>query len=80
MVVLDEMLAQGRIDQATHDAAVAEHVWLAVNGDAPDPPPSCFPPEAAQTAQPWFSQYVKDWLELHLPLVLGNCPCSTKAA
>src|SRR3954469_19100722 len=37
VLVLDEMLAQGRIDQTAHDFAVAQPVWLAVNGDPPGP-------------------------------------------
>ena len=44
VLVLDEMLAQGRIDQAAHDAAVTEPVWLAVNGDPPGPATVVYPP------------------------------------
>jgi len=78
-LVLDEMLTQGRIDQAAHDDAVAQPVWLAINGDPPGPATVVYPPQAAQTAQPWFTQYVKDWLEQNLPgCVPGNCPLLDK--
>ena len=37
LIVLDSMLDEGMIDQATHDAAAAEAVWLAANGAPPGP-------------------------------------------
>ena len=77
--VLDEMLATGRIDQAQHDDAVAHHVWLTYTGDAPGPATLVFPPQQEQSSQPWFTQYVKDWLEAHLPgCVPHNCPVLDK--
>jgi penicillin-binding protein 1A len=79
VVVLREMLVQGRIDQAAHDAAVAEPVWLAANGDPPGPATVVYPPQAERTSQPWWKQYVKDWLEQHLPgCVLHDCPLLDK--
>ena len=80
VLVLGEMLAQGRIDQAAHDAAVAEPVWLAVNGDPPGPATIVYPPQAEQSSQPWFTDvYVKQWLEQHLPgCVLNDCPTLDK--
>jgi penicillin-binding protein 1A len=80
VLVLDEMLAQGRIDQAAHDAAVAEPIWLAVNGDPPGPATVIYPPQAEQSSQPWFTDvYVKRWLEQHLPgCVLNDCPLLDK--
>jgi penicillin-binding protein 1A len=81
VLVLDEMLAQGRIDQAAHDAAVAQPLWLAVDGDPPDPAAVTlvFPPQSSQSAQPWFTQYVKDWLEQNLPgCVPDDCPLLDK--
>ena len=77
--VLDEMLQQGKIDQPTHDLSVAQHVWLSWTGDAPGPATLVFPPQEQQSSQPWFTQYVKDWLEAHLPgCVPGNCPMLDK--
>ena len=64
---LGEMLAIGRIDQVTYDDAVLQPVWLAVNGEPPGPATIVYPPEEQQTNQPWFTQYVKEWLETHLP-------------
>jgi penicillin-binding protein 1A len=65
--VLDEMLQQGKIDQPSHDLAVAQHVWLTWTGDAPGPATLVYPPQQQASNQPWFTQYVKDWLEAHLP-------------
>jgi penicillin-binding protein 1A len=80
LLVLDEMLAQGRIDQAAHDAAAAQPVWLAVNGDPPGPATVVFPPQTQQSTQPWFTDvYVKQWLEQHLPgCQLDDCPALDK--
>ncbi|MEY2403288.1 MAG: penicillin-binding protein [Acidimicrobiaceae bacterium] len=79
VLVLDEMLAQGRIDQAAHDAAVAEPVWLAVNGDPPAPATVVYPAQTAQSSQPWWSDYVHNWLEQNLPgCVQGDCPLLDK--
>jgi penicillin-binding protein 1A len=77
--VLNEMLGQGRITQAAHDEAVAQPVWLAVNGDPPGPATIVFPPQEEVSIQPWFTQYVKDWLEANLPgCVPDNCPLLDK--
>ncbi|MEY2458891.1 MAG: penicillin-binding protein [Acidimicrobiaceae bacterium] len=77
--VLGEMLEQGRIDRASYDAAGAEPIWLAVNGDAPGPATVVYPPQTAQSSQPWFTQYVKDWLEQNLPgCVPDDCPTLDK--
>lgn len=65
--VLDEMLAIGRIDQATHDDAALQPVWLAINGDPPGPSTVVYPPQEQQSSQPWFTQYVKEWLDTNLP-------------
>jgi penicillin-binding protein 1A len=79
VLVLDEMLAQGRIDQAAHDAAVAEPLWLAVNGEPPGPATVVYPPQTAQSSQPWWRDYVHLWLEQHLPgCVEGDCPLLDK--
>ncbi|MGI8664401.1 MAG: transglycosylase domain-containing protein [Acidimicrobiales bacterium] len=73
--VLDVMLEIGRIDQATHDAAVAQPVWLLAFGEPGTPVTGVFPAEVAQSSQPWFANYVHAWLETHLPgCVAGSCP------
>ena len=66
-IVLDAMLDTGAIDQAAHDAAVAEAVWLAVNGPAPGPATVVHPAETQQSSDPYFTNYVFRWLEAHLP-------------
>ena len=73
--VLGAMLAEGHIDQLAHDEAVAQPVWLAVNGEPPGPATIVYPPQEQATSQPWFTQYVKNWLEQNLPgCQLGACP------
>jgi len=77
--VLDEMLQQGKIDQPNHDLAVAQHIWLTWTGDAPGPATLVFPPQQQESSEPWFTQYVKDWLEAHLPgCKPGDCPLLDK--
>ena len=66
-IVLDAMLEEDMIDQATHDVAAAETVWLAVNGDPPGPATVVYPPETQQSSEPYFADYVLRWLEAHLP-------------
>jgi penicillin-binding protein 1A len=66
-IVLDAMLEEGMIDQAGHDAAIAETVWLAVNGNPPGPATVVYPPETQQSSDPYFTDYVFRWLEAHLP-------------
>ncbi|HEV3227564.1 MAG TPA: transglycosylase domain-containing protein [Acidimicrobiales bacterium] len=79
VLVLDLMLQQARITKAQHDDAVAHHVWLTYTGDAPGPATLVYPPQQQQSSQPWFTQYVKDWLEAHLPgCVPNNCPLLDK--
>jgi penicillin-binding protein 1A len=75
VLVLDQMRDQGYIDQTQHDAAVAEHLWLATDGDAPGPATVVYPPQQQVSIQPWFTQYVKEWLEANLPgCQPGSCP------
>lgn len=66
-IVLNAMLEEGMIDQATHDAAAAETVWLAVNGDPPGPATIVYPAETQQSSDPYFTDYVLRWLEANLP-------------
>jgi penicillin-binding protein 1A len=66
-IVLDAMLEEGMVDQATHDNAAAETVWLAVNGEPPGPATLVYPPETQQSSDPYFADYVFRWLEAHLP-------------
>ena len=65
--VLDAMLEERMIDQATHDAAAAETVWLATAGPPPGPATIVHPPEVQQSSDPYFTDYVFRWLERHLP-------------
>ncbi|MEY2591657.1 MAG: penicillin-binding protein [Acidimicrobiaceae bacterium] len=67
VLVLNEMLDQGRIDAATHYAALAQHLWLAAAGDAPPVATVVYPPQQQVSIQPWFTDYVRSWLESHLP-------------
>ncbi|MEY2434120.1 MAG: penicillin-binding protein [Acidimicrobiaceae bacterium] len=77
--VLDEMLADGKIDQPTHDDTVAHHLWLAIFGEPPGPATIVYPPQEQQTNQPWFTQYVKEELERTLPgCVKDDCPTLDK--
>ena len=66
-IVLDAMLDEGMIDQAMHDVAVAETVWLAANGPAPGPATIVYPAETQQSSDPYFTDYVLSWLEANLP-------------
>ena len=77
--VLDEMLAIGKITKAQRDEAAAQNIWLTWTGDAPGPATLVYPPQQQQSSQPWFTQYVKNWLEAHLPgCQPGNCPLLDK--
>ena len=73
--VLDEMLAQGRIDVPTHYAAFASHLWLASKGDPPPDQTVVYPPQQQVSNQPWFTDYVREWLEAHLPGCEKDQPC-----
>ena len=73
--VLQLMLEQHLIDQATYDATVAQTLWLASAGPAPGANTIVYPPEQTESSQPWFTGYVHTWLEQHLPgCTLGDCP------
>ncbi|MDQ1374313.1 MAG: penicillin-binding protein [Actinomycetota bacterium] len=61
-LVLGLMLAQGHIDQAQHDQAVAQPVWLASQGKPPGPVTLVYPPLQQQTQFPYFVDYVKRYL------------------
>lgn len=65
--VLDDMLEVGSIDQAQHDEAAAQTVWLAVNGPPPGPATVVHPPQTQQSSDPYFTDYVLRWLKVHLP-------------
>ena len=65
--VLRIMLDEGMIDQAEHDAAAAEEVWLAVNGWPDRPATIVWPREVQQSSDPYFTDYVRRWLAVHLP-------------
>ncbi len=79
LAVLDEMLAQHKIDQNAHDFAAQAPVWLAINGDPPGPATIVYQPEKQQSTQPWFTDYVHEWLEENLPGCQPNdCPILDK--
>ena len=61
------MLAEGMIDQAQHDEAVAQPVWMAVYGPPPGPATVVYPAESQQSSEPYFTDYVFRWLQAHLP-------------
>lgn len=66
-IVLQAMLEEGMIDQAMHDLAVTETVWLAANGPPPGPATVVYPPETQESSDPYFTDYVNKWLIAHLP-------------
>ena len=66
-IVLGAMLDSNAIDQPTYDAAIAETVWLAANGTPPGPATVVYPAETQQSSEPFFADYVRKWLEAHLP-------------
>ncbi len=65
--VLAIMLSEGMIDQAQHDEAAAQTVWLAAVGPPPGPATVVWPPEVQQSLDPYFTDYVHRWLVAHLP-------------
>jgi penicillin-binding protein 1A len=65
--ILGTMLSEGMIDQAQHDEAVAQPVWMAVFGPPPGPATVVYPPETQQSTDPYFTDYVLRWLKVHLP-------------
>ena len=65
-LVLGNMLSEGYIAQADYDAAIAQPLWLAANGAAPGPATVVYPPITQQSARPWFTDYVRRWLEVNL--------------
>lgn len=65
--VLRTMLEEGMIDQEAHDAAAAEEVWPATNGWPPGPATVVWPREGQQSSDPYFTDYVRRWLAVHLP-------------
>ncbi|MGH9276019.1 MAG: transglycosylase domain-containing protein, partial [Acidimicrobiales bacterium] len=65
--VLDIMLDEGMIDEVQYYEAVAQPVWMAVFGPPPGPATVVYPPETQQSSDPYFTDYVRRWLEAHLP-------------
>jgi penicillin-binding protein 1A len=66
-IVLNKMLKDKMIDQATFDAAIPQQVWLAANGTPPGPATIVYPIETQESSDPYFTDYVFKWLENHLP-------------
>ena len=61
-VVLGSMLEVGFLDQAQHDEALAQGVWLASTGPAPGPAVVIHPPVQQSTVYPFFVDYVRRYL------------------
>jgi penicillin-binding protein 1A len=61
-LVLGLMLKEGMINQAQHDEAVAQPVWLASQGKPPGPVTMVYPPLQQQTQFPYFVDYVRKYL------------------
>jgi penicillin-binding protein 1A len=67
VIVLDKMLDAGMIDEVQHADALQQAVWLAAQGPPPGPATVVYPPETQQSADPYFTDYVRRWLITHLP-------------
>lgn len=64
VLVLDEMLRQGRINQAQHDDAVAQHLFVIVGGEKPEGPATVVHPLELQSAtEPYFVDAVRRYLQ-----------------
>lgn len=80
-IVLDAMLENGAITPEEHAAVIDESLWLLSWGPPPDAVPHVFvhPPLTQQSQHPWFTDYVRRWLETHLPgCSPGDCPAITR--
>ena len=64
-VVLGAMLETGKIDQAQHDEALAQGLWLAALGTPPagQPVTVVHPQERQEARYPYFQDYVRRYLE-----------------
>ena len=81
LIVLDAMLEVGAITPDEHFAASRETLWLLAWGQPPDAVPHTFVnvPLTQQSARPWFTDYVRRWLETHLDgCSPGDCPAITR--
>ncbi len=65
LIVLDNMLQEGYLNQAQHDEALTQVAWL--EGTTPEPPPTphtrIFQAQAPPTAYPYFLDYVEKYLK-----------------
>jgi penicillin-binding protein 1A len=83
-LVLDAMLEVGSITPEQHAAASAESIWLlGAWGPPPDAVPHTFvhPPLSQQSDRPWFTDYVRRWIEQSRLIdgcVPGDCPPLTR--
>jgi len=80
-LVLDAMLETGAITPEQHAAVIDESLWLLSWGPPPDAVPHVFvqPPLRQESRRPWFTDYVRRWLETHLPgCEPGDCPAVTR--
>jgi penicillin-binding protein 1A len=80
-LVLDAMLEVGVITPEQHVEASSYTVWLTSWGPPPDDAPHTYvhPPLTQQSSRPWFTDYVRRWLEQHLPgCAPGDCPAITQ--
>lgn len=62
LLVLGQMLSQGRITQAERDEAAAQKIWLMSQGPAPPQSTRIYPPVQSQTQFPYFVDYVRRYL------------------
>ena len=81
LVVLDAMLEVGSITPDEHFAASRETIWLLAWGQPPDAIPHTFvhQPLTQQSSRPWFTDYVRRWLESNLEgCSPGDCAAITR--
>ncbi|MGQ0615640.1 MAG: transglycosylase domain-containing protein [Acidimicrobiia bacterium] len=65
--VLGQMREQGRLDAATYEEAISQRLWLVAEGEPPPGTTLVYPPEEQQSVQPWFTDYVVEYLRNNLP-------------
>jgi penicillin-binding protein 1A len=63
VLVLEQMLETGAIDQDTFEAARAQHLWFSPFGDPQGPATVIFPAPITETpVHPYFIDYLRRWL------------------
>ncbi len=66
-LTLDIMLQERLIFPRQHSEAMADTVWLMANGEPPGLATRVYPPQVQASAEPWFTDYVRVWLQQNLP-------------